>query len=111
MYDLQKTFLNPTAQVVMLTDIIDQPRGETEKKKEAKRKQCFVTHNINSYSRIMNDKRGMENIQDYNDMAVGLAKMNAEKDAKTKDSAEKRVEDAARKAPRKEENEADEPNK
>ena len=44
-------------------------------------------------------------------MAVGLAMMNAEKDAKTKDSAAKRVEEAARTAQRKEEKEADEANK
>ena len=52
---LQKTFLNPTARDVILTDIIYQSRGERSKKKESKRKQCFMTRNINSYSIIMND--------------------------------------------------------
>ena len=50
-----------------------------------------MTGNIKSYSRIMNDKKGPEKIQDYNNMAVGLEMMNADKDTKTKDSAEKRV--------------------
>ena len=58
----------------------------------------------------MNDKKGLENIQDYNDMAVWLEMMNAEKEAKTKDSAENRVEEAARTAQRKEEKEANEAN-
>ena len=44
---------------------------------------------INRHSIIMNDKKGLENIQDYNDMAVGLAMINAEKDTNTKDSAAK----------------------
>ena len=44
-------------------------------------------------------------------MAVGLVMMNAEKDNKTTDSAEMRVEEAARAAQRKEEKEADEANK
>ena len=75
--NLQKTLLNPTARDVIIADIIDQPRGERAKKKEAKRKQCFMTGNIKSYSRIMNDEKGLEKIQDYNDTAVGLAMMNA----------------------------------
>ena len=73
----------------MLTETIYQPREERAKKKEAKRKQCLMIRDIISYSIIMNDKKGLENIQDYNNMAVSLAMMNAEKDINTKDSADK----------------------
>ena len=111
MSDLQKTLLNPTARDVMLTSIIDQSRGERANKKEAKWKQCFMTGNIKSYSRILNDQKGPEKIKNYNNMAVGLEMMNADKDAKTKDSAANRVEEAARTAQIKEEKEADESNK
>ena len=76
----------------MLTETIDQSRWETAKKKEAKLKQCLMIGDINRHSIIMNDKKGLENIQDYNDMAVWLEMMNADKDVKTKDSSEKRVE-------------------
>ena len=55
----------------------------------------------------MNDEKGRENIQDYNDMAVGLVMMNAEKYAKKKYSTAKRVEEAERTVQRKEEKEAD----
>ena len=87
--DIQKALLNPTARYVMLTETIDQPREERAKKKEAKRKQCLMIRDINRHSIIMNDKKGLEKIQDYNNMAVSLAMMNAEKDTNTKDSAAK----------------------
>ena len=70
-----------------------------------------MTGNIKSYSRILNDQKGSEKIQNYNNMALGLEMMNADKDSKTKDSAAKRVQEAARTAQRKEEKEADEANK
>ena len=82
--DIHKTLLNPTAQYVMLTDIIDQSRWETAKKKESKLKQCFIIRNTKINSIIKNDKKGLEKIQDYNNMAVGLAMMNEEKDTRTK---------------------------
>ena len=40
----------------------------------------------------------MELIADYNDMAVGLAMLNAEKDANVKESAADNVEEAAKMA-------------
>ena len=43
-----------------------------------------MTGNINSYSRTLNDEKSMELIVDYNDMAVGLAMLNADKDENTK---------------------------
>jgi hypothetical protein len=79
---LQKKFLNPTMKDMQLSDIIEQSQGERAKKKEAKRKQDFISGNINSYSRIMNDKASMELINDYNGLAASLAMMNAEKDKK-----------------------------
>ena len=63
------------------------------KKKEAKRKQWFMTGNTNSYSRILNYKKSMELILDYNDMSVGLAMLNAEKETNAKESEAKKVEE------------------
>jgi hypothetical protein len=88
---LQKKFLNPTMKDMQLSDIIEQSQGERAKKKEAKRKQDFISGNINSYSRIMNDKASMELINYYNGLSASLAMMNAEKDKKkTKVAAEKK---------------------
>ena len=56
-----------------------------------------MTGNINSYSKVLNDKKSLELIQGYNDMAVGLAMLNAEKDVNAKESAAKKVEEAAEK--------------
>ena len=60
--DLQKTLLNPTARYVILTEILDQSREKKSKKKEAKLKQFFMIGDINSYSIIMNDRKGLEKI-------------------------------------------------
>ena len=43
-----------------------------------------MTGNTNSYSIILNNKKIMELIVDYNYMDVGLEMLNAEKDANAK---------------------------
>ena len=52
--ELQWSLLNPTSWDMIDSDIIDQAKGEMENNKEAKRKQCFMTGNTNSYSIILN---------------------------------------------------------
>ena len=43
-----------------------------------------MTGNTNVYSRDLNDENSMDLIVDYNDMAVGLEILNAEKDVNAK---------------------------
>ena len=62
-------------------------------------------------SRILNDEKSMELIVNYNDMAVGLATLNAEKDVNAKDYSAKKVEEAAEMAKNKSANNAEETNK
>ena len=57
-----------------------------------------MTGNTNIYSIILNYEKSMELIVYYNDMAVGLAMLNAEKDANVKESAADNVEEAAKMA-------------
>ena len=109
--ELQRSLLNHTSWYMIVSDIINQAKGERAKKKEAKRKQCLMAANINSYSRILNDEKSMELILGYNDMAVGLAMLNAEKDANTKESAAKRVEEATNMTKNKAAKNAEETNK
>ena len=92
--EIQRILLNPTSRDMIVSDIIDQTKGERAKNKEAKRKQCFMTGKTNSYLIILNDKKTMELILDYNGMAVGLAMLNAEKDANAKESADKKAKEA-----------------
>ena len=54
-----------------------------------------MTINTNSYSIILNDEKSMELIVDYKNMALGLEIFNAEKYANAKESAAKKVEEAA----------------
>ena len=96
---------------MIVSDIIDQAKGERENNKEAKRKQCFMTGNTNSYSRILGNEKSMELIVDYNDMAVGLAMLNAEKDANAKESSDKKVDEATEMAKNKAAKNAEEANK
>ena len=60
----QQILLNLTSWDMIVSDIIDQEKGEREKKKKAKRKKCFMTGNTNSYSIILNNEKRMELILD-----------------------------------------------
>ena len=46
---IQRYLLNTTSQDMIVSEIIDQEKVEREKKKEAKRKKCFMTGNTKSY--------------------------------------------------------------
>ena len=50
-----------------------------------------MTGNTNSYSIILNDKKSMEVIVDYNYMSVGLELLNMEKETNAKESTAKKV--------------------
>lgn len=97
MTEFQRIILNPTTRDVVVSDLIDQAQGERAKKKEGKRKRDIVTGNINSYSRILNTEESLEKFQDYNNLSAGLGMINAEKDAKAKEAAAKKIEEAKEK--------------
>ena len=101
MSDLQKSILNPTERDVVISGLINRAQGEGAKKKEAKRKRDFVTGNINSYSRILNDEKNLEKFQDYTELSVGLEMLNAEKDEKSKEASAKKAQEAVDKARKK----------
>jgi len=86
---------------MVLNDVMAQVRGKKAKKKEAKHKQCFMTGNINSYLRSLNIKDSLERITDYNDFAVGISMINAERDKKAMENTTKKKEDAAAKKKKK----------
>ena len=109
--ELQRSLLNTTYRDMIVSDIIDQAKGERENNKEVKRKQCFMTWNINSYSRILNNDKSMELIVDYNDMFVGLEMSNAEKYVNAKELAAKKVEEAEEMAKNKAAKNTEETNK
>ena len=111
MSDFQKSILNPTERDVVISDLINRAQGEGAQKKEAKRKRDFVTGNVNSYSRILNDEKNLEKFKDYTELAVGLGMLNAEKDEKSKETAAKKVQEAADKVRKKGEKEAEEASK
>ena len=83
--NLQRSLLNPTTWDMIVSEIIDQEKGERARNKEAKRKRWFMTGNTNRYSRILNNKKSMKLFVDYNNIAVELAMLNAEKYANTKE--------------------------
>ena len=108
---LQKCMLNPTVRDIQVSEIVDQAQGERAKKKEAKRRQDFMTGNIGSYSGILNSEKNLKMVQDYNELTVSIAMLNAEKEAKAKAVAKKKVEEAKEKAKKKAGKEVDEVNK
>ena len=70
-----------------------------------------MTRDTNIYSRILNDENSMELIVDYNDMAVGLAMLNAKKDVNANLSASKKMEETIEMAKNKATKNAEETNK
>ena len=102
---LQESILNPTERDVVISDLINRAQGEGAKKKEAKRKRDFVTGNINSYSRILNDEKNLEKFQDYTELSVGLEMLNAERDERSKEASAKKAQEAIDKARKKGEKE------
>ena len=101
MSDFQKSVLNPTERDVVISVLINRAQGEGAQKKEAKCKRDFVTGNVNSYSRILNAEKNLEKFKDYTELAVGLGMLNAEKDEKSKETAAKKVQEAADKVRKK----------
>ena len=89
--EIQRSLINPTARDMIVSDIIDQAKAERSNNNEVKQKQWFMTGNINTYSRILNDNKSMEIIVDYNNMSVGLEMLNMEKEANAKESTAKKV--------------------
>ena len=61
MTELQTSALNPTKRDVLISDLINQSQGDMAKKKEAKRMRDFITGNVNSYLRILNDENSLKN--------------------------------------------------
>ena len=61
MIDSQTSFLNRTKRGVVISDMISQSQGDRANKKKAKRIQDFVTGNVKSYSRILNDDKSLKN--------------------------------------------------
>ena len=63
MPEFQTSVLNPTDRYVVISNIISKYQGDRAKKKEAKRMRDFVTGNVNSNSRILNDEKSLEKFQ------------------------------------------------
>ena len=91
MTEFQTSVLNPTGWDVVISNLISQSQGYRDRKKEVKGMRDFVTENVNSYYIILNDEKSLGKFQDYNDMSVGMAMLNAEKDVKMKETAAKKV--------------------
>ena len=70
-----------------------------------------MDRNTNICSRIPNGENRMELIVYYNNMAVGLVILNAEKDVNAKESVDKKVEEAAEMAKNKASKNSEETNK
>ena len=60
MKEFQTSVINPTVRDVVISDMISQSQGDRAKKKEAKRMRDFLTRNVNSYSRILNDEKSLK---------------------------------------------------
>ena len=88
-------------------NILQDSVGQNAKKKIAKRRIDFITANISSYSRSLNNASTLDHIADTNKLASCLATISAAKDA-VKDATKKKKEaDEKEKSARKEKDKAD----
>lgn len=74
----QVNFLNPTTKQLSLGTIFRDTVGSQAKMKVAKWRQCFITGNISSYSRVLNRESQLKMIKEQNQLAAAVAEVGAE---------------------------------
>jgi hypothetical protein len=94
-------FLNPTAADVLVGSIMEDSIGENARKKIAKRRINFISGNVESYSRSLNNPRQLAYIEDANKLSATLSTIEAarlqEKDDTKKRKAEEQKAKKAKK--------------
>ena len=58
--EFQTSVLNQTERDLVTSNIISQLQGDRAKKKESMRMRDFLTRNVNSYARILNDEKSLK---------------------------------------------------
>ena len=76
----QSKLLNPTARDIQMAAIMEQCSGTMAVKKIAKRRICYITNNVNSYARILNGPKQLEQIGQFNELAASIATLRQEKE-------------------------------
>ena len=75
-----------------MSEIVNQSQGERSKNKVSKRRQDLMTDSIGNYSIILNSEKDIEMVQYHNELAVSIAMLNNEKEAKAKAAKKKKME-------------------
>ena len=75
-----------------MSEIVNQSQGERSKNKVSKRRQDLMTDSIGNYSIILNSEKNIEMVQYHNELAVSIAMLNNEKEAKAKAAKKKKME-------------------
>jgi hypothetical protein len=60
--------------------IMEQCSGTMAVKKIAKRRICYITNNVNSYARILNGPKQLEQIGQFNELVASIATLRQEKE-------------------------------
>ena len=107
----QLFYLNPTPGDILVGNILQDSVGQNAKKKIAKRRIDFITGNIASYSRSLNNAATLDHIIDTNKLASCLSTVIAAKDAVKAAAKDKRETDTKAKAAKKTQNKVEFDNK
>ena len=96
--DDQRFLFQPTASDVLLGSILEDSIGQNAKKKIPKRRINFLSGNIASYSRSLNNPAALDKIVDTNNLASCLATISEYKESAKDAAKEKKVNDDKAKA-------------
>ena len=103
----QRYFLQPTPADVLVGNILDDSIGMGAKKKIAKHRIDFITGNVASYCRSLNNPNTLQLIIDTNKLASCLATINESKELAKDAAREKKAAEAKKRKPKKDQDQAE----
>ena len=95
--DKQCEFLSPTAKDVLFGSMLHDTKGKGAVRKAAKRKLDFVDGSINSYSKLLNDTKRMEEMKQHLQLVATVAEVSEEQELQKERRKNKRILDEAEK--------------
>ncbi len=92
--DKQRYLLQPTAADVFVGNILEDSLVQNAKKKIPSRHISFLSGNIASYSRILNNSEAIQHIEDVNMLSVCLSKISESRELAKEAAKEKKAQEA-----------------
>ena len=99
--DEQYYLLQPTAVDVLVGNLLEDSLGQNAKKKIPSRRINFMSGNVASYSRVLNNSKVIQHIEDVNMLSVCLSKISESRELAKDAAKEKKSQEAKSKEEKK----------